>query len=99
VNPGGRAIVDPDGAIVAGPKQEEEGPLVAEIDLGRVRGARWILDVTGHYARPVVFQLTVRREEQAMLRLSRPGPVVESVARNERTRRPRKTATRRTPEA
>lgn len=99
VNPGGSAIVDPDGAIVAGPMQEEEGLLVGEIDLGRVRGPRWILDVAGHYARPDVFQLTVRREEQPMLRLSGPRPVVEPVPRNERTRRPRKTATPRKPEA
>jgi nitrilase len=99
VNPGGSAIVDPDGAIVAGPMQEEEGLLVAEIDLGRVRGPRWILDVAGHYARPDVFQLTVRQEEQPMLRLSGPRPVVEPVPRNERTRRPRKTATPRKPEA
>jgi nitrilase len=90
VNPGGSAIVDPDGPIIAGPLQQEEALLIAEIDLGRVRGSRWILDVAGHYARPDVFQLTVRREEQPMVRPGDPHspakpPVGERKARGRRT--------------
>ena len=68
VNTGGSAIVDPDGRIIAGPLEEKEGLVIAEVDPSRVRGPRWILDVAGHYARPDVFQLTVNREERPMLR-------------------------------
>jgi nitrilase len=60
--------VDPDGRIIAGPLEEKEGLVIAEVDPSRVRGPRWILDVAGHYARPDVFQLTVNREERPMLR-------------------------------
>jgi len=68
VNTGGSAIVDPDGTIVAGPLEKQEGLVIAEVDMRRVRGPRWILDVAGHYARPDIFQLTVNREERPMLR-------------------------------
>jgi nitrilase len=62
INPGGSAIVDPEGRVLAGPLMQQEGVLVADIDLGATRGPRWILDVAGHYARPDVFQLTINRE-------------------------------------
>ena len=68
INTGGSAIADPDGKIIAGPLEMQEGLLIAEVDPRRVRGARWILDVAGHYARPDVFQLTVNREERPMVR-------------------------------
>jgi nitrilase len=60
INPGDSLIADPDGKILAGPMHEEQGLLVAEVDLERTTGARWQLDVAGHYSRPDVLGLTVR---------------------------------------
>ena len=67
VNVGDSAIVNPDGEFIAGPLREQEGILYAEIDPVRIRAAKWELDVAGHYARPDVFQLTVRTGVQPMI--------------------------------
>jgi nitrilase len=56
---GGSVIAGPDGKLLAGPLQGEEGILYADLDLGRLIGDRQLLDVTGHYARPDVLQLVV----------------------------------------
>lgn len=56
---GGSVICDPYGEVVAGPLLGEEGLVLANIDTDIVPGARFDLDVVGHYARPDVFQLTV----------------------------------------
>ncbi len=56
---GGSVIVSPLGEVLAGPVYGKEAVVVAEIDLlDTVRG-KYDLDVTGHYARPDVFQLRV----------------------------------------
>jgi nitrilase len=59
VEEGNTVIVDPGGAILAGPAREEETILTAEVDLTEVHAARRLFDPTGHYHRPDVFQLTV----------------------------------------
>ena len=74
LNPGDSAIVDPDGKLLAGPAHEQDTILYAEVDPRAVRGTRGQLDVAGHYARPDVFELRVRR---------RPRPLVEVVADDE----------------
>jgi nitrilase len=56
---GGSAIVSPLGEVVAGPLWDQEGMLVAELDMGEIVRARFDFDVTGHYARPDVFRLIV----------------------------------------
>lgn len=56
---GGSAIVDPLGAVLAGPDFEGEKILYAEIDLDQVARGKFDFDVSGHYARPDVFQLKV----------------------------------------
>lgn len=56
---GGSVICDPFGEVIAGPLTGEEGLVVAEIDLSVIPGARYDLDVVGHYARPDVFSLSV----------------------------------------
>ena len=62
---GGSAIYGPDGSALAGPCFDEETVLHASLDLARIAQESMTLDVSGHYARPDVFSLTVNR--------SRPG--------------------------
>jgi nitrilase len=56
---GGSAIVSPFGEILAGPLYDEEGVLLANLDKHEIIRGKFDFDVTGHYARPDVFQLTV----------------------------------------
>jgi nitrilase len=58
---GDAVIVEPSGKPVAGPLHREKGILYGEIDIEKARRARRSLDVTGHYARPDIFQLEVKR--------------------------------------
>ena len=61
---GGSCIVAPDGSWLVEPTIGEERLIVADIDPGRVRAARYNFDPTGHYARPDVFGVTVDRRRQ-----------------------------------
>jgi nitrilase len=61
INPGDSVVVAPGGTIVAGPMHEEFGLLLADIEPARAAASRRTLDVTGHYSRPDIFQLTVDR--------------------------------------
>lgn len=70
INPGDSAVVDPQGRVVAGPMRCEAGILYAEIDTARVAPARRALDVSGHYARPDIFQLQVNRAPAAAVHFS-----------------------------
>ena len=56
---GGSAIVGPLGAVLAGPDFSGETILYATLDPSEVMRAKYDFDVTGHYGRPDVFQLTV----------------------------------------
>ena len=56
---GGSAIVSPLGEYVSGPLYDEEGMLIADLDLAEVAQGKFDLDVVGHYARPDVFQLMI----------------------------------------
>ena len=56
---GGSAIIGPDGKYLAGPADDTEQLLVAEIDPGRVAEELMTLDVCGHYSRPDVFRMEV----------------------------------------
>jgi nitrilase len=47
-------IVSPQGAVIAGPMQQE-GLLTTEIDIGDIARGKFDLDVAGHYNRPDVF--------------------------------------------
>ena len=56
---GGSAIYGPMGEQLAGPLWNEEGVLTADLDLTAIARSKFDFDVTGHYARPDVFRLTV----------------------------------------
>jgi len=68
VNPGDSVVVAPGGEIVAGPLRNEQGILYAEIDSQRTGIAKRALDITGHYARPDIFQLHVDTKPQSPVR-------------------------------
>ena len=57
---GNSIIVDPFGAVLAGPVSGQEAILYADVDIARVRQSRHQFDVVGHYARPDVFRFEVR---------------------------------------
>lgn len=56
---GGSCIIDPLGEIIAGPVYDEETVLIADLSLDDIARARLDFDVTGHYARPDIFDLRV----------------------------------------
>lgn len=65
INSGDAVVYKPFGAVAAGPMHREKGLLVAEIEVEAARASRRKFDVSGHYARPDVFKLTVNRTKQA----------------------------------
>jgi nitrilase len=62
---GGSAIIGPDGKILSGPVFDEETILIAEIDFSEITKESLTLDVTGHYARPDVFDLQLKPAKPA----------------------------------
>jgi nitrilase len=68
INVGNSAIVDPQ-RMLAGPVVCEEKTIYAEIDPAWMRGTKFSLDAAGHYARPDVFQLSVNRSANPMIKV------------------------------
>ena len=62
---GGSAIIAPNGDYVAEPVFDQESVMVTEIDLARTREESMTLDVTGHYNRPELLTMEVRRGTRA----------------------------------
>jgi nitrilase len=59
---GGSCIVGPLGQVLAGPDNDGETILCAELDLAEITRAKLDFDAVGHYARPDVFRLVVDEE-------------------------------------
>jgi nitrilase len=57
INSGNSMIAGPNGEVLAEPLYQKEGILYAEADPALQKGAKWNLDVAGHYARPDAFKL------------------------------------------
>jgi len=61
---GGSAIISPLGEVLAGPLYDQEGMLLADLDLTDIVRGKFDFDAVGHYARPDVFQLIVNERPQ-----------------------------------
>lgn len=61
---GGSVIISPMGEVLSGPLYNQEGLILAEIDLDDIVKARYDMDPTGHYSRPDIFTLTVDERER-----------------------------------
>ncbi len=57
-HPGGSALIDPRGEIIAA-AESEETILIAEGSLDIVRAAKAACDIAGHYSRPDIFKFSV----------------------------------------
>lgn len=67
---GGSAIISPLGEVLAGPLYDQEGILFAELKLEDVVRSKFDFDVTGHYARPDIFQLSVDENPKPLVTYS-----------------------------
>ena len=61
INDGNAVVIEPGGGPIAGPLHQKQEVLYAEIDAALAPASRRSLDVTGHYARPDIFTLSVNR--------------------------------------
>ena len=64
INTGNSCIIAPDGQLLAGPLEGDEGILYAEIDLEQITAAKRMFDAVGHYSRPDVFKFQWRAKEK-----------------------------------
>jgi nitrilase len=65
---GGSCIAGPDGEWVVSPVLNKEGLIIETLDFNKVLEERQNFDVSGHYSRPDVTQLTVNRERQSIVK-------------------------------
>lgn len=63
INMGNSAIISPNGQIIAGPLESQEGILYADLNLQDVIKAKRMFDVVGHYSRPDVFNFSINKNK------------------------------------
>jgi nitrilase len=71
---GGSAVISPSGLYLAGPVFEREELVVADLEARERRLAKAYLDTVGHYARPDLLDLKVRKEPPPDLSWGDPPP-------------------------
>jgi len=64
INVGNSCIIAPNGKIIAGPMEAEEGILYADINLQDIIKAKRMFDVVGQYSRPDVFNFNVNQSNK-----------------------------------
>ena len=70
---GGSIVVSPGGDIIAGPLGAEEAIIYADCEVERSVRQKLVMDYTGHYNRPDIFQLKVNKAPGQLLRNWQPG--------------------------
>ena len=63
INTGNSCIVGPNGKLIAGPLEAEQGIIYADIELNDIIASKRMFDVVGHYARPDVFKFKVKTKK------------------------------------
>ena len=61
INTGNSCVINPKGEVIAGPLEAKEDLVIAEVDLDEIVAAKRLFDAAGHYARPDIFNFSVRR--------------------------------------
>lgn len=80
---GHTVIVGPDGCLIAGPHNDQEGVLYADLDFSRIARIKQVYDSVGHYSRPDVARLYVRRDTDnapAVFDRTEPNGVAPAIA-------------------
>ena len=70
INSGCSCIINPYGEIIAGPVEDKEEIIYAEVDFKLITASKRSLDTAGHYARPDVFKFAVNREPNPVMQLT-----------------------------
>lgn len=79
---GGSCIVDPLGNVLVEPDFTGETIRLAEIDRRMIARGKYDLDVTGHYARPDVFRLSVDTRPKTAVAFESASPLAETTPGN-----------------
>lgn len=61
INSGNSCIISPKGQFLAGPLNEKEGILYADLNMSEIIEAKRMFDVAGHYSRPDVFNFSIKK--------------------------------------